>query len=111
MKLRLCKMVNFGKHFDYCYCNEKKSECWLCKLGQFVKYNYLQNDLLLYCENKCELLAIADKIWFYIRKVQKDVKELTSNHALEFFDQKFDCSSFDNVIKEDISKFNVKYLK
>ena len=107
----LCKMVNSGKHFDYCYCNEKKSKCWLCKFGQYIKYNHLENDLLLYREDECKLLNISDKIWFYIRKVKKDVKELTSNYALEFFHQKFDCSNFDDIIKDDISKFKVKYLK
>ena len=55
------------------------------------------------------LLNIADKVWFYIRKIKKDMKELDFNEkfALDFFNQEFD-TCFDNIIKNDIIEFNEK---
>ena len=109
------KMVNAQKHLDYCYCNQKKSQCWLCKFSEYVKYNNFKNQSLRYRENKHELLNIADKVWFYIRKIKKDMREVSPNEkiALDFFDEQYnsDTTSFEDIIKNDIIEFNKKYMK
>ena len=109
------KMLNAQKHLDYCYCNQRKSQCWLCKLGEYVKYNDFKNELLRYRKNEYRMLNIADKFWFYIRKIKKDMKELHDDDklALDFFNQQFDCGTtcFDDIIKNDIIEFNEKYMK
>ena len=109
------KMLNAQKHLDYCYCNQRKSQCWLCKFGEYVKYNDFKNELLRYRENEYRMLNIADKFWFYIRKIRKDMKELDPNEkiALDFFNEQYDSgtTSFEDIIKNDIIEFNEKYMK
>ena len=82
-------MINAQKHLDYCYCNQRKSQCWLCKFAEYVKYNDFKNELLRYRENEYRMLNIAGKVWFYIKKIRKDIKELDPNEkiALDFFNE------------------------
>ena len=87
----------------------------MCKFSEYVKYNNFKNQLLRYRENKHELLNIADKVWFYIRKIKKDMREVSPNEkiALDFFDEQYnsDTTSFEDIIKNDIIEFNKKYMK
>ena len=76
------KMLNAQKHLDYCYCNQRKSQYWLWKLGEYVKYNDFKNELLRYRKNEYRMLNIADKFWFYIRKIKKGMKELHDDDKL-----------------------------
>ena len=69
-------------HLDYCYCNQKKNQCWLCKFAEYVKYNDFKNELLRYRENEYRMLNVTDKFWFYIRKIKKDIKELDPNEKI-----------------------------
>ena len=109
------KMLNAENHLDYCYCNEKKTQCWLCKFSEYIKYNNLKNHLLCYRENECKMLNLADKFWFYIRKIKKDVEQLNTNEiiALNFFNEQYKNREmcFEDIIKNDIIKFNEKYMK
>ena len=109
------KMSNAQKHLDYCYCNQRKSQCWLCKFAEYIKFNNFGNELLRYRQNEYRLLNLADKVWFYINKIRKDMKELHDDDklALDFFNQQFDCGTtcFDDIIKNDIIQFNQKYMK
>ena len=109
------KMSNAQKHLDYCYCNQRKSQCWLCKFAEYIKFNNFGNELLRYRQNEYRLLNLADKVWFYIRKIRKDMKELHDDDklALDFFNQQFDCGTtcFDDIIQNDIIQFNEKYMK
>ena len=63
-------------HLDYCYCNEKKTQCWLSKFSEYVKYNNLKNHLLRYQKNESQMLDIAEKFWFHIKKIKKEAKQL-----------------------------------
>ena len=109
------KMSNAQKHLDYCYCNQRKSQCWLCKFAEYIKFNNFGNELLRYRQNEYRLLNLADKVWFYIKKIRKDMKELHDDDklALDFFNQQFDCGTtcFDDIIQNDIIQFNEKYMK
>ena len=103
------KMLNAQDYLDYCYCNQKKPQCWLCKFSEYVKYNDLKNQLLRYRENECRMLDLADKFWFYIRKIKNDVEQLNSKiTALNFFNEEYKHGgmSFEDIIKNDIIKFN-----
>ena len=108
------KMLNAQNHLDYCYCNEKKTQCWLCKFIEYVKYNDLKNELLRYRENEYRMLNLADKFWFYIRKIKRDVEQLNTNEiiALNFFNEQYKNGemSFEDIIKNDIIEFNKKYM-
>ena len=71
------KMLDEKNHLDYCYCNEKKkTQCWLCKFSEYVKYNNLKNHLLRYRQNESQMLDIAEKFWFYIKKIKEEAKQL-----------------------------------
>ena len=111
----ICKMFNAENHLDYCYCNEKKNQCWLCKFAECVKYNEFENHLLRYREHENRLLDIAEKFWFYIRKIKRDIERKDTNEKspLEFFNEQFKSVEmfFDDIIKNDIAKFNEKYMK
>ena len=82
----ICKMLNEQNYLDYCYCNQKKSQCWVCKFSDYIKYNNLKNQLLRYRENESKMLDLADKFWFYIRKIKKDVEQFNVI-GLNFFDE------------------------
>ena len=103
----ICKMLNTQKHFDYCYCNEGKTQCWLCKFGEYVKNNDVKNDLLRYRQQEDRLLDIADNFWFYIRKIRKDMREKDDMHVLTFFD----LIVQNDIIENDIIKFDEEYMK
>ena len=108
------KMFNAEQHLDYCYCNEKKTQCWLCKFSEYVKYNEFGDHLLRFRENEYRLLNVAEKFWFYISKIKRDIeREETDERCLEFFNEKFKSVEmvFDDIIKNDIKMFNEKYMK
>ena len=116
--LKFCiiyKMLNAQNHLDYCYCNQKKPQCWLCKFDEYVKYNDFKNELLRYRENEYRMLNLADKFWFYIRKIKRDVEQLNANEiiALNFFNEQYKNGEmcFEDIIKNDIIKFNEEYMK
>ena len=107
-------MLNAQNHLDYCYCNEKKPQCWLCKFSEYVKYNDLKNELLCYRENEYKMLDLANKFWFYIRKIKKDVEQLEANEiVLNFFNEQYKNREmcFEDIIKNDIIKFNKECMK
>ena len=56
------------------------------------------------------MLDLADKFWFYIRKIKKDVEQLNTNKiiALNFFNEQYKNGEmcFEDIIKNDIIKFN-----
>ena len=87
----------------------------MCKLAEYVKYNDFKNELLRYRENKYRMLNIADKFWFYIRKIKEDVEQLDANEkiALKFFNEQYknEKMCFEDIIKNDIIKFNKEYMK
>ena len=107
------KMLNAQNHLDYCYCNQKKPQCWLCKFDEYVKYNDFKNELLRYGENEYRMLNLADKFWFYIRKIKRDVEQLNTNEiiALNFFNEQYKNGEmcFEDITKNDIIKFNKEY--
>ena len=78
------KMLEEENHLDYCYCNEKKTQCWLCKFSEYVKYNNLKNHLLRYRQNESQMLDIAEKFWFYIKKIKKEAKQLNVD-SIKFY--------------------------
>ena len=108
-------MLNAQNHLDYCYCNQKNPQCWLCKFDEYVKYNDFKNELLRYQENEYRMLNLADKFWFYIRKIKRDVEQLNANEiiALNFFNEQYKNGEmcFEDIIKNDIIKFNEEYMK
>lgn len=108
----ICKMLNADKHFEYCYCNLSKNQCWLCSFAKYVRNNHIKNDLLRYREEEDRLLDIAYKFRFFTVKIQNEMKKLEDKEqeefVLDFFNQKF---SFEDVIRNDIIKFNEKYMK
>ena len=65
---------------------------------------------MCYRENECRMLDLADKFWFYIRKIKKDVEQLNTNKiiALNFFNEQYKNGEmcFEDIIKNDIIKFN-----
>ena len=87
----------------------------MCKFAEYVKYNDFKNELLRYRENEYRMLNVTDKFWFYIRKIKKDIKELDPNEkiALDFFNEQYESGEmcFEDIIKNDIIKFNEKYTK
>ena len=108
-------MFNAQNHLDYYYCNQNKNQCWLCKFAKYVKYNEFENDLLRYRENENKMLNAAEKFWFYIRKIKRDTEQQDTNEkiALEFFNEQYKSGKmcFEDIIKNDIIKFNEKYMK
>ena len=108
-------MFNAQNHLDYCYCNQNKNQCWLCKFAEYVKYNEFENDLLCYRENENKMLNAAEKFWFYIRKIKRDTEQQDINEkiALEFVNEQYKSGKmcFEDIIKNDINKFNEKYMK
>ena len=109
----VCKMLNAEQHFDYCYCNLTKNQCWLCKFRVYVKFNDIKENLLRYRENEDRLLDIAYKFSFYIKKIKKDKLGDDEKFVLDFFNQEFNCktTSFDEVIRNDIIEFNRENMK
>lgn len=113
---KLYKMANQQKHFDFCYCNIKTTRCWLCSFVDYMKFNNFGEQLLRWRDSAWRLLDLADKVWFYIRKIKKDMKRLSmyndnDHNALDFFFLELDCGEmcFEDVIKEDIIDFKYCY--
>ena len=59
------------------------------------------------------MLALANKFWFYIRKIKKDVEQLEANEiVLNLFNEQYKNREmcFEDIIKNDIIKFNKEYM-
>lgn len=106
---KLYKLTNPQKHFDFCYCNIKATCCWLCSFVDYMKFNSFGERLLRFRESAWRLLDLADKVWFYIRKIKKDMERLNiyDSNSLDFFFLDIDCGEmcFVNVIEEDIIEY------
>ena len=105
----LCKMLMADQHFDNCYCNITKHQCWLCNLSDYVRHSDIKNDLLRYRKQENDLVDIAYRFLYYIKRIKKDKLDFEDEKfVLNFFKRKFNCSTgFDEVIKTDIKKFKL----
>ena len=103
----LCKMLVADQHFDNCYCNITKHQCWLCNLSDYVRHSDIKNDVLHYRKQENDLLDIAYRFLYYIKRIKKDKLDFEDEKfVLNFFKRKFNSSnSFGEVIKTDIKKF------
>ena len=103
----LCKMLVADQHFDNCYCNITKHQCWLCNLSDYVRHSDIKNDVLRYRKQENDLLDIAYRFLYYIKRIKKDKLDFEDEKfVLNFFKRKFNSSnSFGEVIKTDIKKF------
>ena len=102
----LCKMLMADQHFDNCYCNITKHQCWLCNLSDYVRHSDIKNDLLRYRKQENDLVDIAYRFLYYIKRIKKDKLDFEDEKfVLNFFKRKFNCSTnFDEVIKTDMKK-------
>ena len=102
-----CKMLTADQHFDNCYCNLTKHQCWLCHLCDYVRHSNIKTDLLRYRKQENSLIDIAYRFLYYIKRIKKDKLNYDDEKfVLDFFKRKFDCTtSFDEVIKADIKDF------
>ena len=105
----LCKMLIHDQHFDNCYCNITKHQCWLCNLADYVRHNDIQSDLLRYRKQENELIDIAYRFLYYIKRIRRDKLDFEDEeYVLNFFKSKFDCvTTLDEVIKTDKKKFKM----
>lgn len=108
----LTKMLVADQHFDYCYCNISKNQCWLCHLSEYVRHSDIKNDVLRYRKQEDSLVDIAYRLLYYIKRIRKDnIENDDKKITLDFFKQKFDsATSFDEVIKSDVKDFKKKYF-
>ena len=106
------KMLTADQHFDNCYCNLTKNQCWLCHLCDYVRHSNIKNDLIRYRKQEDSLLDIAYRFLYYIKRIRKDKLENDDEKfVLDFFKRKFDCvTSFDEVIKADIKDFRQRFF-
>ena len=100
-------MLVADQHFDNCYCNITKHQCWLCNLSDYVRHSDIKNDVLRYRKQENDLLDIAYRFLYYIKRIKKDKLDFEDEKfVLNFFKRKFNSSnSFGEVIKTDIKKF------
>ena len=70
--LNLCMLLLEDEHFDNCYCNLSRYQCWMCNLADFVRRNKIKNDIIKYKKKENELIEIAYRILFYIKKIKKE---------------------------------------
>ena len=107
----LCKMLMVDQHFDYCYCNITNHQCWLCNLSDYVRHLDIQSDLLRYRKQENELIDIAYRFLYYIKRIKRDKLDFEDEEfVLDFFKSKFDCATtFNEVIKTDINKLIKTY--
>ena len=103
----LSKMLTADQHFDNCYCNVSKNQCWLCNLSDYVRHSDIENDLLRYRKQEDSLVDIAFRLLYYIKRIKNDnIENDDKKFALNFFKRKFDCAtSFNEVIKSDLKNF------
>ena len=121
----VCKMFNADEYIHYCYCNERGSQCFLCKFAKYVSYNEMENYLMIHRENEHKLLDASYKFWFYIMKIRRDgknshqyfltkLKAKDEKNPLQFFDREYVWRyknikmPLDQVMKNDIIIFNEK---
>ena len=106
------KMLAADQHFDNCYCNLTKHQCWLCHLSDFVRHCDIKNDLLRYRKQEDSLIDIAFRFLYYIQRIKKEKLHYDDEKlVLDFFRRKFDTSkSFDEVVKVDIKDFREKFF-
>ena len=106
------KMLAADQHFDNCYCNLTKNQCWLCHLCDYVRHSDIGNDLLRYRKQEDSLIDIAYRFLYYIKRIKKDkLHDDDEKYVLDFFKRKFDCvTSFDEVIKADIKDFRQRFF-
>lgn len=106
------KMLTTDQHFDNCYCNISRNQCWLCHLSDYVRHSDIKNDLLRYRKQEDSLVDIAYRLLYYIKRIRNDnIENDDKKFVLDFFKRKFDCAtSFDEVIKTDVKNFKEKYF-
>ena len=106
------KMLTADQHFDNCYCNLSKHQCWLCHLSDYVRHSDIKNDLLHYRKQKDSLVDIAYRFLYYIMRIRNDdIEDDDKKFVLDFFKLKFDCAtSFNEVIKADIKNFRQRFF-
>ena len=104
------KMLTADQHFDNCYCNLTKNQCWLCHLCEYVRHSDIKNDLIRYRKQEDNLIDIAYRFLYYIIRIKRDkLHNDDEKFVLDFFKRKFDCTtSFDEVIKADVKNFRKK---
>ena len=91
--VNLCQLLKAERYLDYCYCNLKWKQCWLCNLAMFANRNKLLDDVLANkdCENV--LINIAYRLLFYIKRAKNDGLEGDDRKwVLDFFKLKFTAS-------------------
>ena len=87
--MNLCNLLMEDKHFDNCYCNISNYQCWLCNLADFVRRHKIKNDVMKFEKNKHELIEIAFRMLFYIKKIKREKMTLDDREwVLEFFKRK-----------------------
>ena len=94
----ICKITEADGHFYYCYCNNKASECYLCKFSNFIYHNKIDEFVLVNRNNKEKLLELVDKVWYYVRKIRKE-----DTDALDFFNKRYSWNFKDYKNHIDIS--------
>ena len=106
------KMLTADQHFDHCYCNLTKNQCWLCHLCDYVRHSDIKNDLIRYRKQEDSLIDIAYRFLYYIKRIKKDkLHDDDEKYVLDFFKRKFDCTtSFDEVIKADVKHFRQRFF-
>ena len=106
------KMLTADQHFDNCYCNLSKNQCWLCHLSDYVRHSDIKNDLLRYRKQEDSLIDIAFRFLYYIKRIKKDeLHNDDEKFVLDFFKRKFHCeTSFEEVIKTDIKDFRQRFF-
>ena len=83
----LCKLLMTDQFFDNCYCNLTFQQCWLCNLSDFVRNNKIKDNLKRYEKQEDNLIDIAYKFLFYIKKIRKE-------HHLNYNDKKYVLNFF-----------------
>ena len=91
--LNLCNLLMTDEHYDNCYCNLTFKQCWLCNLGEYVRHNKIKDDLLRNRQKLDQLVDIAYRFLFYIKRIKNDRLNYEDREmVLEFFKRKFNCS-------------------
>ena len=108
----ISKMLIADQHFDNCYCNLTKNQCWLCHLCDYVRHSDIKNDLIRYRKQEDSLIDIAYRFLYYIKRIKKDkLDDDDEKFVLNFFKRQFDCvTSVDEVIKADIKDFRQRFF-